>query len=74
MKLPEYIRQVGIKAFADRFGITERAAVAYQQRARRPRPELSQRIVDETPVTWEGIYAPERAAESERASAARPQA
>lgn len=59
MKLPDYIKRIGIQKFAEKFGVTERAALAYQQRARRPRPEVAQRIVDNSPVTWEGIYAPE---------------
>ena len=58
MNLPEYIRSIGIRAFCERFDITERAAIAYRHRARRPRPEVAQRIVEGSPVTWEGIYAP----------------
>jgi len=58
MKLPDYIKQIGLKEFADRFGVTQRAALAYLQRTRRPRPEVAQRIVDGSPVTWQGIYAP----------------
>ena len=61
MKLPEYIREMGIEAFAKRYNVTERAARAYQQRQRRPKPDVAQRIVDDSPVTWEGIYAPDRA-------------
>lgn len=59
MKLPDYIKKIGLKEFADKFDVTERAALAYQQGTRRPRPEVAQRIVDGSPVTWEGIYAPD---------------
>jgi hypothetical protein len=59
MRLSEYIKQIGVKEFAEKFGITERAALAYQQGTRRPRPEVAQRIVDDSPVTWEGIYSPD---------------
>lgn len=62
MRLPDYIREIGTKEFAERFGVTERAAIAYQQGTRRPRPEVAQRIVDGSPVTWEGIYSPAAAA------------
>lgn len=62
MDLPAYIRKIGTREFAEKFGVTERAAVAYQQRARRPRPQLAQQIVDQSPVTWEGIYSPRRPA------------
>lgn len=61
MKLPDYIRRIGTKEFAEKFGVTERAAIAYQDRTRRPRPEIAKRIVDNSPVTWEGIYSPEAA-------------
>lgn len=57
MELPEYIKLIGIRDFARKFGITERAALSYRERTRRPRQKLAQRIVDDSPVTWEGIYA-----------------
>jgi len=56
MNLPDYIRKIGVKEFAERFDVTERAALAYQYGARRPRPEIAQRIVSGSPVTWAGIY------------------
>lgn len=59
VNLPDYIKQIGTKEFAEKFGITERAAVSYQQRVRRPRPAVAQRIINNSPVTWEGIYSPE---------------
>lgn len=58
MTLSEYIKQLGPKAFAEKFGITERAALSYQYRTRAPRSKLAQRIVADSPVTWEGIYNP----------------
>lgn len=56
MDLPEFIKQIGAKEFAAQFGVTERAAIAWQYRSRRPRREIAGRIVAETPVTWDGIY------------------
>lgn len=69
MNLPDYIEKIGLKEFAEKFGITERAARAYKERRRRPRPEVAQRIVDNSPVTWEGIYAPEHSGRSRTAEA-----
>lgn len=56
MNLPDYIKQIGAKTFAAKFGVTERAALAWQYRARMPRPETAEKIVANSPVTWEGIY------------------
>jgi len=56
MELSEYIREQGAKQFAKRFGVTERAALAWQYKTRRPRAEVAQKIVANTPVTFEGIY------------------
>lgn len=56
MNLPEYIRLIGPKEFATRFGVSERAAVSWQYGARRPRTKIGQRIVANSPVTWDGIY------------------
>lgn len=56
MNLPDYIRQIGVKAFAEKFGVSERAALAYQYRTRRPRGAVAERIVANSTVTWEGIY------------------
>lgn len=56
MTLPEYIQKIGDKQFAAKFGITERTAASYRHRTRRPRAELAERIVNESPVSWEGIY------------------
>ena len=59
MNLPDYIQQVGDEAFAKRFKIAPRTAMAYRLRERIPRTQLAQRLVKETPVTWEGIYGPQ---------------
>lgn len=56
MNLSDYIKQVGVKAFAEQFGVTERAAISYQYRTRTPRAKVAQKIVSESPVTWDGIY------------------
>jgi hypothetical protein len=56
MNLSEYIRAQGAKKFAAKFGVTERAALAWQYQTRKPRPEVAQKIVATTPVTYEGIY------------------
>lgn len=56
MELSEYIRKQGAKTFAKQFGVTERAALAWQYKTRRPRAEVAQKIVAKTPVTYEGIY------------------
>lgn len=55
MNLSDYIRQIGAKEFAAQFGVTERAALAWQYRTRIPRTEMAKRIVADTPVTWAGI-------------------
>lgn len=55
MNLSDYIRQITAKEFAAQFGVTERAALAWQYRTRIPRTEIAKRIVAETPVTWAGI-------------------
>ena len=56
MTLSDYIRQVGDEAFAKQFDLKPRTAIAYRLRDRRPRRELAQRIIADTPVTWDGIY------------------
>jgi hypothetical protein len=56
MDLPEYIKGIGVKAFSVKFNVSERAARAWQYRTRRPRAEVAQKIVENSPVTWAGIY------------------
>jgi len=69
--LRDYILKIGAEAFAEKFGCSERAAVAYRQRTRTPRPALAQRIVKNSPVTWSGIYGEEsHARESTRTARA----
>ena len=57
MTLSEYINEVGAIVFAKRFRVSERTAYSYQQGIRRPRPKLAKKIVEGTPVDWEGVYA-----------------
>jgi len=59
MRLADYIKQVGPKTFAEKFGVTERAAISWQYGARRPRGSVARKIVAASPVTWEGIYGEE---------------
>ncbi len=59
MQLQDYIRQIGAKEFAQRFGISERAALSWQYGARKPRGTIARRIVAGSPVTWDGIYGEE---------------
>lgn len=56
MRLPDYIKQIGVKRFAKQFAVKERTALSWQQMTRRPRPAMAQQIVEKTPVTMEGIY------------------
>jgi len=56
MNLPDYIKRIGVKSFAEKFGVTERAALSWQYRKRLPRPPIAEKIVANSPVTWEGIY------------------
>lgn len=56
MKLSKYIEKVGDKVFAEQFSISERTAMSYRLHERMPKPELAQRIVERSPVTWAGIY------------------
>lgn len=57
MTLSEYIREVGPAVFAKRFRIKERTAVSYMYGDRTPRPKLANKIVEQTPVDWAGVYA-----------------
>lgn len=57
MRLSKYIEDIGDKAFAERFEVSERTAMSYRLHERMPKPELAQKIVEQSPVTWEGIYA-----------------
>ena len=59
MTLTDYIKQVGVAEFCKQFKVPQRVAISYQYKARRPRPQLAEKIVSSTPVTWEGIYGSE---------------
>jgi transcriptional regulator with XRE-family HTH domain len=69
MTLSDYIRSVGVREFAERFGVTERAALSWLYRQRMPRAAIARRIVKASPVTWSGIYADPPPAEAEEAPA-----
>jgi len=56
MRLPDYIKQVGVTRFAKQFGVKPRTVDSWRRMERRPRPEKAQEIVEKTPVTMEGIY------------------
>jgi hypothetical protein len=60
MTLADYIREIGPEEFARRFNIKPRTACSYMYGDRRPRPDLAERIVNETPVDWHGVYAAQR--------------
>jgi hypothetical protein len=60
MQLPDYIKKIGVPAFAQKFNVSQRAAISWMYRTRMPRPDVAQRIVTGSPVTWEGIYRSER--------------
>jgi len=57
MTLAEFIREIGPAEFARRFGVKERTAFSYLYDERRPHRKLAQKIVDNSPVDWAGIYA-----------------
>lgn len=56
MNLPEYIKELGIEKFSNRFGVKMRTALSWQYKARRPRREVAQKIIENSPLTWESIY------------------
>jgi hypothetical protein len=56
VKLPEYIKLIGPKAFSKKVRVKQRTAESWMRMERRPRPETAQVIVEKTPVTMEGIY------------------
>lgn len=56
MRLPDYIKQVGVAKFARAFGVKKRTVESWKRMERRPRAEQAQAIVEKTPVTMEGIY------------------
>lgn len=56
MRLPDYIRQVGVERFARQFKLKKRTVRSWMYMDRRPRAEKAQEIVEKTPVTMDGIY------------------
>ena len=56
MRLPDYIRKVGVAKFAKALKVNKRTAESWMRMERRPRAEKAQEIVEKTPVTMEGIY------------------
>ena len=55
MKLSEYIRELGPAKFAKLYGVSQRAAQSWLYQQRTPKIDLAKRIVDSSPVTWDGI-------------------
>lgn len=60
MRLPEYIRQVGVRGFARAVGESERAVRSWLYLDRQPRPMTAQKIVERTPLTMDDIYGAEQ--------------
>jgi hypothetical protein len=54
--LSEYIDEIGMECFAKRFRWTLRRVKAYRYGERIPRGKDAKKIVERTPVTYEGIY------------------
>ena len=57
MNLQDYIRKIGPAEFAAKVGVSEAAARAWKYGHRVPSASFARRIVEHTPVTYEGIYA-----------------
>jgi hypothetical protein len=56
MNLPDYIKKIGTAEFSRKFGVSVSAAAMYRRRERMPRPDIAQKIVAQSPVTWDAIY------------------
>lgn len=56
MRLPEYIRQVGVRGFAKAVGERERTVKSWLYLDRLPRPLTAQKIAERTPLTLDDIY------------------
>ena len=67
MRLREYIKQLGDAKAAALWGVKRRTVESWRLGHRTPRPEQAERIVQTSPVTYEGIYAPVKS--DERAEA-----
>lgn len=55
MRLSEYIRELGPDKFAKLYGVSRRAAQSWLYLQRTPSLTQGKRIVDSSPVTWDGI-------------------
>jgi hypothetical protein len=56
MGLVEYIEQIGDAKAAKLWNVEERTVQSWRLRERTPRPNHAARIVETSPVTYEGIY------------------
>jgi hypothetical protein len=56
MNLIEYIELIGDEKAAKIWGVEERTVQSWRLKERTPRPEHAKKIVDTSPVTYEGIY------------------
>lgn len=58
MNLKDYIASLGTRVFAERLNFEVRTVESWRSGRRTPNRAASAKIVDNTPVTWEGIYRP----------------
>lgn len=60
--LAAFIREIGLAEFSRRFGVHQRRAQnwLYGKRLPRPTSEITQRLIAETPLTWDAIYGSRR--------------
>lgn len=56
MRLPEYIRSVGVTGFAKAINEDERTVKSWLYGARLPRPKTALKIVERTPLELTDIY------------------
>jgi hypothetical protein len=59
MRLPDYIKQLGDDKAAALWGVKRRTIESWRLGKRKPRPWQAAVIVQTSPVTYEGIYAPQ---------------
>lgn len=58
MNLRDYIASIGTRAFSEKFNFEIRTVESWRSGRRIPNRAAAARIVDNSPVTWEGIYRP----------------
>ena len=58
MRLSDYIALIGDQKAAQLWQVSRRAVQSWRLGVRYPRPEIAARIVQTSPVTYEGIYGP----------------